>query len=47
MNRFKFGFFAITVWAAHLIPGISVARGQQEISLRTGWAVQSLSLIHI
>jgi exo-1,4-beta-D-glucosaminidase len=45
MNRFKFGFFAITVWAAHLIPGISVARGQQEISLRTGWAVQSSAKI--
>ncbi|HWS98172.1 MAG TPA: hypothetical protein VN620_17040, partial [Candidatus Methylomirabilis sp.] len=45
MNRFKFGFFAITVWAAHLILGISVARGQQEISLQTGWTVQSSAKI--
>ena len=45
MNRFKFGLFAITVWAAHLIPGISVARGQQEISLQTGWTVQSSAKI--
>ena len=45
MNRFKLGFLAITVWAAHLIPGISVARGQQEISLQTGWTVQSSAKI--
>jgi exo-1,4-beta-D-glucosaminidase len=45
MNRFKFGLFAITVWAAQLIPGISVARGQQEISLQTGWTVQSSAKI--
>jgi len=45
MNRFKFGFFAITVWAAHLISGVSVARSQQEISLETGWTVQSSAKI--
>jgi exo-1,4-beta-D-glucosaminidase len=45
MNRFKFGFFAITAWAAPVIVGVSAARGQQEISLETGWTVQSSAKI--
>ena len=41
MNRFKSGLLALSIWAAHLIPGFPVARAQREISLQTGWTVQS------
>ena len=41
MNRFKSGLLALAIWAVHLIPGLPLARAQQEICLQTGWTVQS------
>ena len=41
MNRFKSGLLALAIWAVHLIPGLPLARAQQEICLQTGWTVES------
>jgi len=41
MNRFKSGFLALALWAVHPIIGLPLARAQQEISLQSGWTVQS------
>ena len=41
MNRFRSGLLALAIWAVHPIIGLPLARAQQEISLQSGWTVQS------